>query len=156
MLKSATWEVRGIAMCAVYQVISPWGTHIVDFLKNECTCRQWQLSGIPCGHVCAVCRVENLTTCNKWAKAWFTRSTLKGTYAEMVFPLDEEAKWHNPGDLQTVKPPLFPTKQSGRPKEPKRFLSKNEDPKSKVCGRCGVTGHNRDYCMAPLPNTQVQ
>ena len=113
-------------------------------------------AGIPCGHVCAVCRVENLTTCNKWAKAWFMRSTLKGTYAEMVFPLDEEAKWHNPGDLQTVKPPLFPTKQSGRPKEPKRFLSKNEDPKSKVCGRCGVTGHNRDYCMAPLPNTQVQ
>lgn len=39
MLKSSTWEVRGIAMCAVYQVISPWGIHIVDFLKNECSCR---------------------------------------------------------------------------------------------------------------------
>ncbi|PWA61860.1 hypothetical protein CTI12_AA368790 [Artemisia annua] len=117
-------------------------------------CRQWQLSGLPCGHVCAVCRVENLTNCNTWTKTWFMKTTLKATYREMVFPLDEEANWHKPGDLQTVKPPLFPKNQSGRPKEPKRFLSKNEDPKSKNCGRCGATGHNRDYCMAPLPSTQ--
>lgn len=39
MWKSANWEVRGIAMCAVYQVLTPYGSHIVDFIKNECTCR---------------------------------------------------------------------------------------------------------------------
>ena len=39
MYKSANWEVRGIAMCAVYQVIDHHHIHIVDFTKNECTCR---------------------------------------------------------------------------------------------------------------------
>lgn len=39
MIKSETWVVRGIAMCAVYQVINSWGGFIVDFLKRECTCR---------------------------------------------------------------------------------------------------------------------
>lgn len=74
----------------------------------------------------------------------------------MVFPLDVEANWHNPDNLQKVKPPLVIKNQSGRPKEPKRYQSRNEDPKSKNCGRCGSTGHNRDFCMAPLPRTQVE
>ena len=39
MWKSANWEVRGIAMCAVYQVLTPYGSHIVDLIKNDCTCR---------------------------------------------------------------------------------------------------------------------
>ncbi|PWA41890.1 transposase, MuDR, MULE transposase domain protein [Artemisia annua] len=105
MLKSATSEVRGIAM-------------------------QWQLSGLPCGHVCAVCRVENLTNCNKWARTWFRKTALKGTYREMVFPFDEEANWHNPGNLQKVKPLLMIKNQSGRPKDKKMYSIKKRGAKS--------------------------
>ena len=39
MLKSANWEVRGIAMCAVYQVLDTYNSHIVDLIKRECTCK---------------------------------------------------------------------------------------------------------------------
>lgn len=45
MWKSANWEVRGIAMCAVYQVIDNRHSHIVDFVKNECSCRYLQYTG---------------------------------------------------------------------------------------------------------------
>ncbi|PWA81460.1 transposase, MuDR, MULE transposase domain protein [Artemisia annua] len=112
---------------------------------------QWQLSGLPCGHVCAVCRVEELTSCNIWAQSWFTKASLKGTYQEMVFPLDEEANWHNPGNLQKVKPPVI-KRQAGRPKNSDRFPSKNEEPIVKSCGRCGIEGHTREACMQPVPS----
>ncbi|PWA94666.1 hypothetical protein CTI12_AA058000 [Artemisia annua] len=153
MYKSENWEVRGIALCAVYQVIDHHNSHIVDFLKRECTCRQWQLSGIPCGHVCAVCRVEGLTNCNQWALPWFTKTNLKGTYHEMVFPLPDEANWHNPGNLPKLKPPVMVKQQSGRPKKKDRFPSKNEEPKVKQCGRCGCKSHTREACMQPLPRS---
>ena len=39
MYKSEHWEVKGIAMCAVYQVTDPYNSHIVDFLKRDCSCR---------------------------------------------------------------------------------------------------------------------
>ncbi|PWA93179.1 transposase, MuDR, MULE transposase domain protein [Artemisia annua] len=153
MYKSENWEVRGIALCAVYQVIDHHNSHIVDFLKRECSCRQWQLSGLPCGHVCAVCRSEGLTNCNQWALPWFTKTNLKGTYHEMVFPLPDERNWHNPGNLPKLKPPAMVKQQSGRPKNKDRFPSKNEEPISKQCGRCGCKSHTREACMQPLPKS---
>ena len=116
-------------------------------------CRQWQLSGIPCGHVCAVCRVEGLTNCNQWALAWFTKTNLQGTYHEMVFPLPDEPNWHDPGNLPKLKPPLMGKRQSGRPKNKDRIPSKNEEPKVKQCGRCGCKSHTREACMQPLPRS---
>ncbi|PWA79213.1 transposase, MuDR, MULE transposase domain protein [Artemisia annua] len=115
--------------------------------------KQWKLSGLPCGHVCVVCRVEGLTNCNQWALPWFTKTNLKGTYHEMVFPLPDEANWHNPGNLPKLKPPVMVKQQSGRPKNKDRFPSKNEEPKVKQCGRCGCKSHTREACMQPLPRS---
>ena len=70
-------------------------------------CRKWELSVLPCGHVCAVCREEALTNCNQWALPWFTKTYLKGTYNEMVFPLADEADWVTPNNLQKVLPPVM-------------------------------------------------
>ena len=121
----------------------------------SCNFRQWQLSGIPCGHVCAVCRAEALTDCNQWALPWFTKTNLKGTYNELVFPLVDEADWVNPGNLQKVLPPVMVKRQSGRPKNKDRIRSKNEEPKENKCGRCGNKGHTRESCMQPLPRIEV-
>ncbi|PWA28985.1 hypothetical protein CTI12_AA627080 [Artemisia annua] len=136
-------------MCVVYQVLTPWGPHIVDLIKRECTCRQLQLSGLLYGHVCAVCRAESLTNCSQFATSWFMKTNLKGTYNEMVYPLADEAKWQNPGNLQKVIPPVI-KKQSGRPKDKDRITSKNEGPIDYTCGRCGTKGHTRETCMQPV------
>ncbi|PWA82330.1 hypothetical protein CTI12_AA176610 [Artemisia annua] len=137
MYKSENWEVRGIALCAMYQVIDHQNSHIVDFLKRECTCRS-----------------EGLTNCNQWALPWFTKTNLKGTYHEMVFPLPDQQNWHNPGNLPKLKPPVMVKKQSGRPKNKDRLPSKNEEPKVKQCGRCGRKSHTREACMQPLPKSE--
>ena len=40
---------------------------IVDFELKTCTCRQWQLDGIPCGHVIRVLTVNNYVDCSMYA-----------------------------------------------------------------------------------------
>ncbi|GKD28048.1 transposase, MuDR, MULE transposase domain protein [Tanacetum coccineum] len=66
---------------------------------------KWQLSGLPCGHVCAVARVEGLTSVNNLAKPWFLNKTIKGTYAGLFFPMTDVSTWEIPNEIQQVLPP---------------------------------------------------
>ncbi|GKA54661.1 transposase, MuDR, MULE transposase domain protein [Tanacetum coccineum] len=126
MLKSANWTVRPIDHLKLFQVFNKLEVHQVDLVVFQCSCRKWQLSRLPCGHVCAVCQVSDLTNCNLWAKQWFKKTTLKSTYQEMVYPLKDPKKRQAPNDLQLVLPPVMIKRPAGRPKNKKRILSTNE------------------------------
>ncbi|PWA88550.1 transposase, MuDR, MULE transposase domain protein [Artemisia annua] len=123
ILKSSTWIVTCIEMLKLYRVWENQKSHVVDLREGTCTCRKWQLSGLPCGHVCAVSRFRGLSNCNQWAKDWFKKTTLKGTYEGKMYPLKEMKMWSTPSDLQVVKPPYIVKRQSGRPKDNKRIIS---------------------------------
>ncbi|GKB76280.1 transposase, MuDR, MULE transposase domain protein, partial [Tanacetum coccineum] len=155
MLKSAKWTVKGIDHLQLYQVSNTKEVHQVDLLKFECTCRKWKLFGIPCGHVCAVCRVSGLTNCSLWAKPWFTKTTLKDTYQELVYPLKDPKLWETPNDLQVVLPPIMNKRPAGRPKNKDRIRSTNEAPTLASCTRCSMNGHNRNGCNQPFPTNDA-
>ncbi|PWA84900.1 hypothetical protein CTI12_AA152370 [Artemisia annua] len=154
MIKSATWVVRGIRHGKIYQVRDSRSVHTVNLTEGECSCRKWQLSGLPCGHVCAVARFSGMSNCNHWAKGWFSQTTLKRTYQQLVHPLKEP--WETPGDVQVVLPPAIVKRQPGRPKENQRIRSQGEEPRIVRCSRCGVAGHYRDACREPLPSQNVR
>ncbi|GJZ87657.1 transposase, MuDR, MULE transposase domain protein [Tanacetum coccineum] len=99
-LKSSNWSVRGILKNELYQVRDNQGIHTVYLNKGECTCRRWQLSGLPCSHVCAVARVEGLTSVNNLAKPWFLNKTIKGTYAGLFFLVTDVSTWEIPNEIQ--------------------------------------------------------
>ncbi|PWA49782.1 hypothetical protein CTI12_AA480450 [Artemisia annua] len=154
MIKSATWVIRGIRHGKIYQVRDSRSVHTVNLTEGECSCRKWQLSGLPCGHVCAVARFSGMSNCNHWAKGWFSQTTLKRTYQQLVHPLKEP--WETPGDVQVVLPPAIVKRQPGRPKENQRIRSQGEEPRIVRCSRCGVAGHYRDACREPLPSQNVR
>ena len=119
MIKSSTWVVRGIHHAKIYQVRDARSVHTVKLLEGDCSCRKWQLSGLPCGHVCVVARFLGMSNCNHWAKGWFSQTTLKRTYQQLVHPLGDV--WENPGNLKVVLPPVIVKRQPGRPKENQRI-----------------------------------
>lgn len=155
MEKSANWKVLGIEMDKIYEVRDTKRRHVVDLEQGECTCRQWQLSGLPCGHVCAVARFAGLTSVKILAKPWFYNKTLKGTYAEIIYPLKDITMWETPGDIQQVAPPVITKRRAGRPKKNERIPSQGEVPTRNHCGRCGRPGHNRQSCNVPLVTDKV-
>ncbi|GJU87701.1 transposase, MuDR, MULE transposase domain protein [Tanacetum coccineum] len=64
MLKSANWTVRPIDHLKLFQVFKKLEVHQIALVAFQCSCLKWQLSGLPCGHVCVVCRVSGLTNYN--------------------------------------------------------------------------------------------
>ena len=153
MIKSSTWVVRGIQHAQIYEVRDHKAVHTVKLTEGDCSCRKWQLSGLPCGHVCAVARFCHMSNCNHWAKGWFSQTTLKRTYEHLVHPLRDT--WETPVDLQVVLPPALVKRQPGRPKANHRIRSQGEEPRIVHCGRCGAGGHYRDACREPLPSENV-
>ena len=35
----------------LYEVASKYERHVVDLIKKTCSCRSWDLNGVPCKHV---------------------------------------------------------------------------------------------------------
>ena len=155
MLKSTSWVVNGIEHGEVYQVYDHVRTHIVRITEWNCTCRKWQLSGLPCGHAIAVGRVLGLSDSSQLARHWFKKTTLKATYEPLIFPTGDVKRWETPNNIQIVEPPVMGKKQAGRPKNKDRIRSRGEEPRQISCGRCGVVGHNRTTCKQPLMRKKV-
>ncbi|GKB02814.1 phospholipase-like protein [Tanacetum coccineum] len=138
----------------IYEVRDNKMIHMVYLEKGECTCRRWQLSSLPSGHVYAIARVEALTNVNNLEKTWFLTSTIKATYEGIVYPVKDIPTWQTPNDLQSVLPPVMSNKLPGRPKNKDQIRSQGEGPILTRCGRCGAMGHNRTACNVPLPSVQ--
>ncbi|GKA28260.1 transposase, MuDR, MULE transposase domain protein [Tanacetum coccineum] len=156
MQKSVNWINGEIEKYKVYQVDDRRKNHTVELCNNTCTCQKWQVFGLPCGHVLAICRVIGLTDCNHLAKGWFRRTTLKATYQGLVYHVGEVSSWQSPNYLQVVKPPLMDKRPAGRPKSTNRIRSQSEEPVKVRCGRCSVRGHNRQSCRETIPKKKAK
>nr|GEV17664.1 hypothetical protein [Tanacetum cinerariifolium] len=154
MQKSLNWVVVGIAVGRIYEVDDHRRIQTVELCNGTCTCRKWQVLGLPCGHVLAICRVIRLTDCNRLAKGWFMRIAPKGTYKELVYPVGEVSSWQIPNYLPVVKPPHMDKQPSGRPKSMKRIRSQGEELVTIRCGRYGARGQIRQGCRETISYTK--
>ncbi|XP_050222624.1 uncharacterized protein LOC126672711 [Mercurialis annua] len=85
-----------------YQVYGFDGQFVVDKGQRTCTCRRWQLSGIPCHHAMAAFNENNdnppryLDDCNKV-------STYLKTYSHLLAPINGMKLWP-----KSDHPPILP------------------------------------------------
>ncbi|XP_019240468.1 PREDICTED: uncharacterized protein LOC109220453 [Nicotiana attenuata] len=100
--------------------------HIVDFSNNTCTCRSWQLKGIPCSHAICAMFFKRFEPAN-YVTHWYRKETyLKAfsCYIQPVTNMEMRPSTQNP----TVEPPII-TKMPGRPKKNKKIAQ--DEPKKK-------------------------
>ncbi|CAI9265779.1 unnamed protein product [Lactuca saligna] len=154
---------------AKYEVYGPWhDQHVVDMKNMSCTCRRWELNGIPCRHAIATIHEmadsgdkvgELYTYVNKvyWLQTW------NEAYSYTVDPIKGRAMWpKSTCPFQLTPPPHH--NQPGRPNT-KRKRSADEkydkqmqnhgagEPEkltrkfvSVRCGKCNNRGHNSRTC----------
>ena len=87
-------------------------THTVDIVNRRCSCRSWQLRGIPCPHGVVVLHYKNLEPIYYVANC-YSKETYLSTYAHFDQPMNYMKIWptsNNP----IVKPPKI-KKLPGRP-----------------------------------------
>ncbi|GJT22620.1 hypothetical protein Tco_0892557 [Tanacetum coccineum] len=86
--------------------------------------QQWQLSGLPCGHLIAVMRHLRQSSANQFAFSCFKTSIWRASYKEIIYDVGHPLEWEKPDGLITVLPPLMDKRPLGRPRNRDRFRSK--------------------------------
>ncbi|OIT06972.1 hypothetical protein A4A49_61507, partial [Nicotiana attenuata] len=132
----------------------------VNLKEMTCSCRRWELTGIPCHHAIAAIWVKKDEP-EMYVHECYTTEQYMKSYGPSILPINSSAQWPKTG-VDPVLPPIYKT-QPGRPKKlrkrgpdetsPKEpdlkkhnSLKASRKGKKKNCGTCGKTGHNSRRC----------
>lgn len=130
----STFEVRGESV------------DIVDVEHWDCSCRGWQLTGLPCCHAIAVFDCTGRSSYD-YCSRYFTVESYHLTYTESILPVpnvDRPVQTESTLLAFTVTPP--PTKRPpGRPKM-KQVESIDAIKRQLQCSKCKGLGHNKKTC----------
>ncbi|XP_039145538.1 uncharacterized protein LOC120282753 [Dioscorea cayenensis subsp. rotundata] len=81
---------------------------------RTCSCRRWQVYGIPCKHACAVI-LQTDTNIHRYVDDYFTVDAYRQAYAEAIFPVPDVDKPDDVNRKLLMRPPI--TKRPvGRPR----------------------------------------
>ncbi|KAI4301656.1 hypothetical protein L6164_034910 [Bauhinia variegata] len=120
---------------------------LVDIDHWDCSCKGWQLTGLPCCHAFAVIMGIGRSPYD-YCSRFFTTESYRLTYSESVRPIPHvDTPAVKDSQLAvTVTPP--PTRRPpGRPTT-KRYGSHSQDivKRQLQCSRCKGLGHNKSTC----------
>ncbi|KAJ1701981.1 hypothetical protein LUZ63_001760 [Rhynchospora breviuscula] len=140
-----------------FEIVSSERTNIVDIQTRFCSCRRWQIYGIPCAHAAAA-----LLSCGEdvriYAHDCFSVRKYREAYSQPIFPVPDRSCWTEAGTGSEGSGPglgkgelvLRPPKTRRPPGRPKMKVLKIESlkrPKRIVqCGRCHLLGHSQKKC----------
>nr|XP_043634974.1 uncharacterized protein LOC122606079 [Erigeron canadensis] len=156
-----------------YQVSGPWNDQcVVHMGERTCSCRKWELTGIPCKH--AVATMNNMHKYGfevgipeDWVHTAYTLQTWNQVYSNKIAPIVGATYWPVSDSTIQILPPYHHT-QVGRPKKKrKRGAFENNQPivkgcklskagRSITCGKCKQKGHNARNCRGQSENASQQ
>ncbi|KAK8568886.1 hypothetical protein V6N13_106767 [Hibiscus sabdariffa] len=141
-----------------FEIVSTERTNIVDIRSRVCSCRRWQLYGLPCAHAAAA-----LISCRQnahlFAEPCFTVASYRETYSQMINPIPDKSYWKElregaEGGAANLNISIHPPKTRRPPGRPKKKVLRVENlkrPKRVVqCGRCHLLGHSQKKCTMPI------
>ncbi|KAL4335518.1 hypothetical protein GQ457_07G007250 [Hibiscus cannabinus] len=134
-----------------YEVMHNEENFVVDVRGWKCTCKVWDLTGIPCPHaVCVILyREESL---ENYVLHLYKKEVYQELYSVFIPTIPSEKYWQDSG-MGKIDPPLK-RKMPGRPKHKRRKEEGEVKGKTKLrklgakisCRCCGLTGHNIRTC----------
>ncbi|WMV51928.1 hypothetical protein MTR67_045313 [Solanum verrucosum] len=144
----------------VFEVVDKGFTHYVDIVRRTCSCRAWQLKGIPCPHGVAALHYKQNEPIH-YVASCYNKETYLRTYEYVIQPMNNMNMWP-PSVNPTVQPP--PVKQLPRRPSKARRKEVNETNRTgklnkcgavMTCSNCHTKGHNKRGCHI-LPTVPTQ
>ncbi|KAL0458866.1 UNVERIFIED_CONTAM: hypothetical protein Slati_0513800 [Sesamum latifolium] len=138
-----------------FQIVGPFDQHTVNVLQRTCSCRKWDLSGIPCRHAVSAiwCRNEEPEA---YVHKYYSIEAYKKCYEFPIFGVNSSDLWPRSMNEPPL-PPLYKEKV-GRPQRMRR-REPNEPPaptsnpfrlvgvkRKNKCKSCEETNHNSATC----------
>ncbi|KAK8604215.1 hypothetical protein V6N13_099164 [Hibiscus sabdariffa] len=135
----------------------PHTQHAVDLSEHTCSCRKWQLIGIPCHHaISAIFFLDQRP--DAFVDACYKTITQQAIYSHMIELVRGPDQW----TPDTTCLPILPPVQKRPPGRPQKNRKKEADEKNdhsrKVgkkglrmnCSKCGQSGHNVRTCKGVI------
>ncbi|CAN1166443.1 hypothetical protein LINPERPRIM_LOCUS34266 [Linum perenne] len=135
---------------------------VVQLELAKCSCRSWELTGVPCPHAisCIICEgkdpQEFIDDCYTVERYW-------KTYDNVMILMNGHSAWV-PSQYDPVLPPLR-RKMPGRPKKKRKYtdeelMARDKNDSSKMsrvarimtCKSCKKEGHNTRTCSLQKEN----
>ncbi|XP_047964328.1 uncharacterized protein LOC125208875 [Salvia hispanica] len=150
-----------------YQVTGPYGQFVVNLQTKKCTCRLWQLRGIPCVHAAAsILKIDDSIT--DYVSEYYSRIRMTALYEHVLYPINGMENWPRSSEVGFELVPPNTKRQRGRPRKVRREQNQVQYRENGVeelmrstlitCSRCGQIGHNRRTCQndprPPTPTSQ--
>ncbi|GJZ12982.1 putative transcription factor WRKY family protein [Tanacetum coccineum] len=141
-----------------FEVVSTERTNIVDIRSRVCSCKRWQIYGLPCAHAAAAL-ISSGKNAHVFADHCFKVESYRETYSQMIYPVPDRSLWNTVGDGgegagvngdMVIRPPKT-RRPPGRPKKKVLRVESFKRPKRIVqCGHCHMLGHSRKKCPMPV------
>ncbi|XP_055831014.1 uncharacterized protein LOC129900070 [Solanum dulcamara] len=145
-----------------YEVTERHDRHVVNLRQKRCTCRTWDLTGIPCPHAIKAMIHKKIDPISEihW---YHSKEAFKLAYKHKLQPVKGIQFW-NVDPSQAMEPPAL-VKLAGRPTI-KRDRGKDEALKRQgewklsrkgrvmTCNNCGEPNHNVRGCGKPKKGKQ--
>ncbi|XP_012851412.1 PREDICTED: uncharacterized protein LOC105971112 [Erythranthe guttata] len=135
----------------------------VDLNRQTCSCKEWELTGIPCMHATCAILMEHKEP-EDFVSRYYSLDMYKRAYSFTINRVPDHSQWvTDASNEQPIMPPPF-KKQPGRPK---KLRKKGPDEISvggkltrngitQTCSNCGDTTHNKRRCKKPPPPVNNQ
>ncbi|GJW24265.1 mutator type transposase [Tanacetum coccineum] len=136
--------------------------YVVNLTQKTCSCRKWEISGIPCKHAIVAIHdmIDNgfdVGIPEDWVHDSYKLQTWMNVYSHKVNPVNGRDMWSKFDCPTTLLPPKVHL-QIGRPPK-KRKKSKGEivmvkgnkltrQGKTVTCSLCQAAGHNKTSCLS--------
>lgn len=123
---------------------------VVDMDRWECSCKGWQVTGLPCCHAIAVIGCIGRSAYD-FCSRYFTIESYRLTYSESIHPipcLERDLLNESSQAAVTVTPPPA-RRPPGRPTT-KRIGSQEVMKRQLQCSKCKGLGHNKSTCKELL------
>lgn len=138
----------------------PYKKHIVSMDNLSCSCRAWQLRGIPCQHAIIAMHFKRLEPIRYIAHR-YTKETYLKTYSHFIQPMNSMDMWPQSKNLPLAPPEIKP--MPGRPKKLRRKEVTESRKIGKLsrcggqvtCSLCKANGHNKRGCPHAEGSTSV-
>ncbi|XP_048141419.1 uncharacterized protein LOC115737020 [Rhodamnia argentea] len=147
----------------------------VDLRGMTCTCRQWDISGIPCSHAIS-CINYMKHEINQYVDDCFKKEAYERCYQFPLPTLSGKKMWPLSIEEPILPPPFG--KLPGRPKKQRNKQGENIEKRTRKgkamvhpntnpnkltkvgviisCSNCHDSGHNKRTCLKPLAPTRIK
>jgi len=125
---------------------------VVNLLDRTCSCRQWQVSGIPCRHAIAFITSLSNAALDNYVDPYYSVDKFRVAYAQLIPAMPDKTQWPKATHGFFMYPPLSkPTSGRRRNQRFKGCTDKNKKKRQHKCPICLEVGHHWHTCKKGNP-----